>query len=166
MEFHLAVDTASPPVVKLAVEGPYEAVLVARAVIGRDIAESVLAIFLNARGRVSGYSEIARGTLNTARFTPRDVLLPALLANAEQIVVAHCHPSGDPTPSSADRRMTQVLRDAAKLMGVEIADHVIVTASSYCSMREHDRWDSEGDSGTTSIPPGTKSPDTELAETG
>src|SRR5579864_374932 len=108
--------------------GPGDAARIARAVIGRRASESVLAIMLDSRHRVTGYAEVARGTVNAARLTPRDVFTPALLANAAAVVVAHNHPSGEPSPSSGDRMVTRALRAAAELLGLTLLDHVIVTA--------------------------------------
>jgi DNA repair protein RadC len=71
--------------------GSHDASEIARAVIGSEIAECVIAILLDARRRVMGYTEVCRGTLNATRFSARDVLVPALLANAAGVVVAHNH---------------------------------------------------------------------------
>ncbi|MGO8686098.1 MAG: JAB domain-containing protein, partial [Candidatus Dormibacteria bacterium] len=70
---------------------PHDAAAIAQHVIGGQISEVVLALFLDARHRVTGYAEIVRGTLNAARLTPRDILVPALAVNAAALVVAHCH---------------------------------------------------------------------------
>jgi RadC-like JAB domain len=78
----LAVADAPEPPIGETVTHARDAAAVARAVIGSEISECVLAIFLNARTKVTGYAEVARGTLNAARMTPRDLLVPALLANA------------------------------------------------------------------------------------
>src|SRR3954453_2548044 len=72
----LAVQDATAPIGET-VSSPTTAADVARAVIGGDIAECILAIFLDARHRVTGYAEIARGTLNATRFAARDVFIPA-----------------------------------------------------------------------------------------
>ena len=66
---------------------PREAVDIARHIIGAQITECLIAVFLDARQRVNGYAEIARGTLNATRFTPRDVLVPALHASAGGLIV-------------------------------------------------------------------------------
>ena len=120
---------------------PREAVDIARHVIGEQITECLLAIFVDARHRVTGYTEIARGTLNATRFTPRDVLVPALHASAGGLIVAHNHPSGSVDPSRADRQVTIVLRDACTMIGIPLLDHIIVTDSSYFSFRENEGWD-------------------------
>ena len=133
----LTVNDAAAPVGDV-VTTPSMAANVARAVIGSDITECILAIFLDARHRVSGYTEIARGTLNSARLTPRDILIPALHANAAAVIVAHNHPSGDATPSSGDRQVTTVLCDAGRLVGVPVMDHLIVTPVDVYSFRERE----------------------------
>lgn len=132
-------DEASAPVGDV-VNDPRSAATVARAVVGSEITECVLVIFLDARHRVTGYAEVARGTINASRLAPRDVLVPALLANAAAIAIAHNHPSGDPSPSRADRLVTVALRDAAELVGLQLLDHVIVTPRAHFSFREDEGW--------------------------
>jgi len=83
---------------------------------------------------------VARGTLNAARLTPRDILVRALALNAASVAVAHNHPSGDETPSRADRQVTAVLRDACNLVGIPLLDHVIVTDTAHYSFRETEGW--------------------------
>ncbi|MHB8538168.1 MAG: JAB domain-containing protein [Candidatus Dormibacteria bacterium] len=107
---------------------PRGAAAVAVAVIGTRAAESVLVLMLDARHRVTGYAEVARGTINAARIAPRDVFAPALLANAAAVIVAHNHPSGETSPSTGDRNVTRALVAAGQLLGVPMLDHVIVTA--------------------------------------
>jgi DNA repair protein RadC len=119
---------------------PHDAAAIAQHVIGGQISEVVLALFLDARHRVTGYAEIVRGTLNAARLTPRDILVPALAVNAAALVVAHCHPSGELSPSRADRQVTVVLRQACELIGVPLLDHLIVTEDAVFSFRESERW--------------------------
>jgi DNA repair protein RadC len=138
--FSLAVNDAASPVGE-AVNQPSDAARVARAIIGDEISECVLVLFLNARQRVTGYAEIARGKVNSAGFTPRDVLSPALLASAASIVIAHNHPSGDATPSRADRNATDELREAGELIGIALTDHIVVTAGDHFSFRENEGWE-------------------------
>ena len=129
-------DEASSPVGDV-VSNPRSAATVARAVIGSEITECVLVIFLDARHRVTGYAEVARGTINASRLSPRDVLVPSLLANAAAI--AH-NPSTDPSPSRADRVVTVALRDAAELVGLQLLDHLIVTPTAHFSFRGDEGW--------------------------
>jgi DNA repair protein RadC len=122
------------------VTSPAAAAPIARAAIGSEIAECIVVIFLNARNRVTGYSEVARGTVNAARPSPKDVLIPALYANAHSIVLAHNHQSGDPTPSRADHSVTAVLRDAGRLIGITVVDHLIVIPDRHFSFAVDQEW--------------------------
>jgi len=138
--FHLVREAEVAYPAGESVSGPRDAVDIARHVIGEQITECLIAIFLDARHRVSGYTEIARGTLNATRFTPRDILVPALHASAAAIAIAHNHPSGSVDPSRADRQVTVVLRDACSMIGIPLLDHLIVTGDAYYSFRETERW--------------------------
>jgi DNA repair protein RadC len=120
---------------------PPDAVTIARNVIGSEIAEVLLLLLLDSRHRVAGFTEVARGTVNANRFSPRDVLVPALAGNAAAIIVCHNHPSGDPTPSQADRRVTNALRDACAIVGIPLLDHLIVVDTGHHSFREADCWE-------------------------
>ncbi|HUZ01655.1 MAG TPA: JAB domain-containing protein, partial [Thermomicrobiaceae bacterium] len=108
---------------------PRDAARIAGAIIGTRAAESVLVLMLDSRHRVTGYAEVARGATNAARLTGADVFRPALLSGAVAVIVAHNHPSGDASPSSADRMVTATLRAAGELLGIAVLDHVIVTVS-------------------------------------
>ena len=67
------------------------------------------------------------GTLDASLVHPRDVYKAACLSNAAALIVAHNHPSGDPTPSGEDRALSDRLRQAGELLGVDLLDFVIVT---------------------------------------
>ena len=120
---------------------PREAVAIAQHVIGSEITECLLAIFVDGRHRVNGYAEVARGTVNANRFMPRDVLVPALHANALGLVLCHNHPSNVVTPSRADRLVTVALREACKLVGIALLDHLIVSTDDFYSFRAAEGWD-------------------------
>ena len=143
LSFHIVRESEAEYPIGSTVACPREVVAVARHVIGDEIAECVIAVFLNARHGVIGYAEIARGTLNASRFQARDVLVPALYSNACAIVVCHNHPSGSTSPSRADRIVTVALREAARLIGVPLLDHVIVSGGEHFSFREHEGWDGD-----------------------
>jgi DNA repair protein RadC len=84
---------------------------------------------------------VARGTLNAARLTPRDILVRALAVNAASVAIAHNHPAGVETPSRADRQVTAVIRDACALVGIPLLDHVIVTDTAHHSFRDAEGWE-------------------------
>ena len=106
--------------------------------------EEVWVLLLDARHRLIAVEPVVAGSLNSARLLPRDVLAPALRAGAAALIVAHNHPSGEVTPSRADRLVTVALRDAARLLGLPLLDHIILTARSHFSFREVEAWETEG----------------------
>ncbi len=85
------------------------------------------ALYLDARYRPITSNEIYRGTLSRASVEPRGVLKEAILLGAAALVLFHTHPSGDTTPSAEDKRMTERMRNACLLMGVEFLDHLVIT---------------------------------------
>ena len=83
-------------------------------------------VLLNTRRRLIRVEEISRGTLDTILVHPREVFKYAIAANAAALVLAHNHPSGDPTPSEADIKVTRDLIRAGQLLKIEVLDHVIL----------------------------------------
>ena len=85
---------------------------------------------------------ISQGTLDTLLVHPREVFKPAITAGAAAIVLAHNHPSGDPTPSEADIKVTRDLIRAGQLLKIEVLDHIILGRATaerkrdYVSLRE------------------------------
>src|SRR6266481_1965610 len=78
------------------------------------------------RVRLLETQEISLGSVNESIAHPREVFRPALLAAAYAIIIVHNHPSGDPTPSSADHSLTRRLAEAAELLQIKLLDHVII----------------------------------------
>jgi DNA repair protein RadC len=68
---------------------------------------------------------------------PRECFFPAIEHSAAAIIAVHNHPSGDPTPSAEDRDVTRRLQRAGELLGIVLADHVVVSATGFFSFREH-----------------------------
>lgn len=104
--------------------------------------ESFMIVFLNTRRRPIGWQIVSTGTLDTLLIHPREVFKPAIVINAAAIVLAHNHPSGDPTPSEPDIKVTHELIRAGQLMKIQVADHVILGRATpdrpkdYASLRE------------------------------
>jgi len=104
--------------------------------------ESFQVLLLNTRKRLLRAEEISEGTLDTLLVHPREVFRAAIVANAAAIVLVHNHPSGDPTPSEADIKVTRDLIRAGQLLKIEVVDHVIIgrataeRAKDYSSLRE------------------------------
>lgn len=98
--------------------------------------EVFILITLNTKNIVTGYFEVHRGTINTSLVHPREVFKRALLNNASDIMVAHNHPSGDPNPSKEDIQITERLKEAGNLLGINLIDHIIVGEDKYISLKE------------------------------
>jgi len=94
---------------------------------------------LSTKYHVIAYHEVSRGSLDATLVHPREVFKAALLANAAAIVVAHNHPSGDPTPSPEDAKLTARLVSAGTLLGIPVLDHVVIGTASHFSFREAGR---------------------------
>lgn len=85
---------------------------------------------------------VASGTVNGVNVHPRDVFRPAVQKNACSLIVAHNHPSGDPAPSRQDIELTRQLKEASKMIGIPLLDHLILTDSEKrYSFRENGRID-------------------------
>ena len=98
--------------------------------------EEFLTILLNTKNRVIKTERIAEGSLTSAVVHPREVFASAIVNHAAAILVAHNHPSGDPTPSKADFAATKELKDLASRLGVVLIDHIIIGADdSACGTR-------------------------------
>ncbi len=88
--------------------------------------ETFHVLLLNRRRRLIAAERLSQGTLDTLLVHPREVFRPAIAANAAAIVVAHNHPSGDPSPSEADIKATRDLIRAGHILRIEVLDHVIL----------------------------------------
>ncbi len=91
-----------------------------------DDKEHFWAIFLNAQNHYLLHTLVSTGTQSASLVHPREVLGPALREGAASLVLVHNHPSGDPTPSREDLRLTRQLVDAAALLDLRVHDHVII----------------------------------------
>ena len=98
--------------------------------------EHFIAITLDGASRVINAHIISIGTLNQSLVHPREVFYPAIKDKAAAIIVAHNHPSGQLSPSRADRQVTTRLKDAGKLIGIDVIDHIILTTEGYYSFQD------------------------------
>ena len=104
--------------------------------------ESLQVVFLNTRRRMIGMQTISQGTLDTILVHPREVFAAAIAKRASAIILVHNHPSGDPTPSEADIKVTRDLIRAGQLLHIDVLDHVILGRATperqrdYASLRE------------------------------
>lgn len=98
--------------------------------------ESFVVLLLNTRNRVKGHHLVATGTLDSVMVHSREVFRVAIIAAAQRILVMHNHPSGDPSPSEADIRITRDLIRSGELLRIEVLDHVIIGQHGHRSLRE------------------------------
>jgi len=98
--------------------------------------EQFFALLLDARHRLRRCVRVGVGTLTCTLVHPREVFGAAVRESAAALIVAHNHPSGDPTPSLEDREVTRRLIEAGALLGIPVLDHVIVAGHGWCSLRE------------------------------
>ncbi len=104
--------------------------------------EVVRVLLVNARLGFVRQEQVSHGSINEALSQPRDILRPALIHAAWGFILVHNHPSGDPSPSDADRRLTRRVREAAEVVGVKFLDHLIIgmpaasRSQAYFSFRE------------------------------
>ncbi len=97
--------------------------------------ECFVVLMLNTRRRVKGHQLVSIGTLDTLLVHAREVFRAAVIIGAAAIVVMHNHPSGEPTPSEADIKVTRDLIRAGQLLKIEVLDHVIVGQNRHSSLR-------------------------------
>jgi len=98
--------------------------------------EHLRTVLLDTKNRVIRVVNVYAGSLNTAVVRVGEVFREAIRANSASIIVVHNHPSGDPTPSPEDVRMTEMLVDAGKLLDIEVLDHVVIGHNRYVSLKE------------------------------
>ena len=92
-------------------------------------------LFLDTKNRLIGDEELHRGTVNHTPVYPREVMKRALELAATAVIMVHNHPSGDPSPSRADIKMTLQLRQLGQGLGIALHDHVIVARGGHASFR-------------------------------
>lgn len=95
-------------------------------------------LMLNSKSRLIGETDISKGTVNAALITPRELFIEALQKNAVSIILLHNHPSGDPTPSREDMLLTERIRQAGELIGIELLDHIVMGDNCYISFSEQE----------------------------
>ncbi len=108
---------------------------------GQSDREQFCVILLNAKNGIIGFNIVSTGDLTSASVHPREVLKPAILANASAMILCHNHPSGDVTPSNSDYVVTEKIVQASKIVGIQIHEHLII------SMDDDDRFYSFADNG-------------------
>jgi DNA repair protein RadC len=98
--------------------------------------EHLVALSLDTKNNVRGYTTVSVGLVDQALGHPREVYRNAILAGASGLIIAHQHPSGDPTPSADDLRITRQLKEAGAIIGIRLLDHIILANDRHLSFQE------------------------------
>jgi len=98
--------------------------------------EEMLAVILNSKHKIVGLHTVSIGSLTLSIVHPRETFKAAIVMNAAAIILAHNHPSGDPTPSAEDRTLTTRLSQAGALLGITVLDHIVVGDDRYVSFAD------------------------------
>ncbi|RCW60961.1 RadC family protein [Halanaerobium sp. ST460_2HS_T2] len=102
--------------------------------------EEARILMLNVKSEIMSEKIVTRGTISNSLLSPREVFAPAVRSLAKAVVVVHNHPSGDPTPSFDDEKTTDKLAKAAKILEVQLVDHVIIGRDNFTSLKEKLNW--------------------------
>ncbi len=103
----------------------------------RDLKKEILKVLiLNTKNIVTGTVDASVGTLSSSIVHPRDIYRDAIRRSAASIIMIHNHPSGDPTPSGDDINSTRRVKEAGKIIGIELLDHLIIGEGRYVSLKE------------------------------
>lgn len=98
--------------------------------------EQFIVCCMDTKNQPTSINVVSVGTLNSSLVHPREVFKSAILGNSSSIIVAHNHPSGDPSPSKEDIYITERLKEAGKIVGINILDHIIIGDNRYISFKE------------------------------
>jgi DNA repair protein RadC len=116
---------------------PSEAATVFRELIGNRRNEHFAVMLLNGAHKAIGTLIVTQGLVNKTLINPSEIFRPAIMADAVAVIVAHNHPSGQLEPSPEDRSITDRLRDAGKIIGISLIDHLIVSRSGFYSFADN-----------------------------
>jgi DNA repair protein RadC len=97
--------------------------------------EYLLAFFLNARHQLIAKETVSIGTLTASLAHPREIFAPAIGKAAAGVILVHNHPSGNPSPSDEDIRLTKRIAQAGQIMGIELLDHIILAENGCYSFK-------------------------------
>lgn len=117
-------------------EDAYQAAKEALLRIGRTHQECFLVLMLTVKNSLIDVHLATMGTLTSAPVNPREVFRPCIRRSCSNVIFAHNHPSGDPTPSDQDRGITDRLISAGDLIGIEVLDHIILGDDTFVSLKE------------------------------
>jgi len=119
-----------------AIRSPQDAVDVVMPFLRDEPQENFMAVFVNTKNEVLKTRIITIGTLDSSLVAPRELFREAISMNSASVIIAHNHPSGDPTPSREDIAITKRLCQAGELVGIPVLDHLIIGDGRHLSLKE------------------------------
>jgi DNA repair protein RadC len=129
------LENSSSETTKITVKSPEDVVKTARNLLKGKKKEHFLVICLDTRNHLIKTSTVSIGSLDCSIVHPREVFKDAISSSAASVIFIHNHPSGDPTPSEDDIKMTKRLIEAGEIIGIEVLDHIIICDSEHLSMK-------------------------------
>ncbi len=127
---------AENPEERFQIRSPADASNLLSSMLGHKEQEHFVVLYLDTRNRVLDQEVLYKGSLNTSLVRVAEVFRGAVRRNCAAVIVAHNHPSGDPSPSPEDVALTRRLVDAGKLLEVDVLDHLVIGHNRYVSLRE------------------------------
>ena len=124
------------PFPKPVINGPADAYDILKRQLAYEDREIFATVILDARNQVMGINTVSVGTVSSSLVHPRETFKPAIIMGASSIILAHSHPSGDPSPSKDDIELTQRLAKAGEILGIEVLDHIIIADDHFLSLKE------------------------------
>ncbi len=121
---------------QLQIRSPQDVASILQLEMGLLEQEHLRVVLLNTKNHVLGIRDVYKGSLNTSLIRVGEVFRDAVKENCAAIVVAHNHPSGDPTPSPEDIRVTRELVAAGRLLDIEVLDHLVIGRNKHVSLRQ------------------------------
>jgi DNA repair protein RadC len=134
-ELSKRLENCSSDTVRLTVKSPEDVIATARAQLKGKKKEHFLVLCLDTRNHLIKTNTVSIGSLDCSIVHPREVFKEAISSCAASVIFIHNHPSGDPTPSEDDIKMTKRLIEAGEIIGIEVLDHIIICDKEHLSMK-------------------------------
>ena len=119
------------------IETPFDAYVLLKRFLEDSDREKLLVVCLDTKNQPINICTVSVGTLNSSLVHPREIFKTAILSNSNQIMLAHNRPSGISAPSNEDKAMTNRIKDAGVILGIELIDHIIIGSNEYFSFKEN-----------------------------
>jgi len=124
------------PEEKVVIKSPEDVANLLQAEMGFLEQEELRLVLLNTKNQVIHMSPVYKGSVNTSLIRVSELFREAMRENCPALIVVHNHPSGDPTPSPEDIKITEQIVKAGKLLDIEVLDHIIISRQRYISLKE------------------------------